>query len=310
MENTSPLINIYENDQELLFKKVNFFSLILPNYIEKQYNGLFKELTADERDNFLTYYIASFKKMDMITKEYGNVIKDFFLAKIKEIYKIPNLVSFNEDNELDEMPLDELDEDKVEENDDDNEILKDEISHYLIKNSLVTGATFLNEMKIFKLIKNELNNLQPNLYVDIDNFLNYSLLYFSMNAPIKKDNLPIAGYERVEFKYPDKDKNAQKINVTAKGINVIVTCHEMLKGIFDIFNEKSFMTDKIRGHNYYQSYLRQVVNNYYLEQWEWSFGLHMWYDLVEKKWNTKESYFKYVSDIFGKDYSQLLDFLL
>ena len=307
------IMDEYDKSSDLLFKKIPFFSLILPEFIKKQFTQITSEFTVKETLTFVREYNNLYKKIDDITKNYGSIIKDFFYAKVKEIYEVPDYIKFNEEEmehpENEKTDMEEIDDEDADE--DMFDMLQDEVGHYVIKNTLLVGAVFINQLKIFELIKDDLNNLQLHMFEDINKFLKYSILYAMSDIPTKDMSFPIAGSEEINLENPDENKNAQNINVTIKGMNVIIVCHEMLKAIFDILSEKSFLTDNIKDSVYKQKYLRKVCNNYYIEKWTWFFGIYMWSELIEKKYKEeKESYFKYVSNIFGTEYSKLLDFLM
>jgi len=312
--NITPIITEYNNNPDLLFKKISYFNLILPEYIEKQFEQIKSEFIISELNNFENEYSKLVQRMNYITKQYGSLIKDFFLTKLKEIFEVPDFVKF-EDDEMGEPEIsqDESDDDEEEKDDMDDmfELLKDEIAHCLLKDAFVNGGSFIVELKILELIKSELNSLEENIFEDINKFLKYSILLVSNQVPKKNNIMPIAGTSEIKLEEPDENNNAQKIKIKTKAINIVIQLNEISKGLLSLLAEKTFISKKIEGSVYRQRYLRQTVQNYYYEMWHWTYGIYFWNEMIEKRYNKdKETYFQYINRIFGMEYSQLLDFLI
>lgn len=308
----TPIISEYNNNPDLLFKKIPYFNLILPDFIEKQFEQITSEFTKEELENFYYEYNRLVKRLDYISKTYGDLIKDFFLTKLKEIFEVPDFVEFNNDNEMENLEFSEdniEDEDDKEDYDDMIELLKDEIGHLMILDAFVNGGSFVVELKILELIKSELNSLEKNIFEDISKFLKYSILLVSNQVPKKNNMFPIAGTSQIKLEEPDENNNAQKIKITVKGKNIVIVCNEMSKGLLSLLAENKFISDKIKNSNYRQKFLRENIQSYYHEQWHWIYGVYFWNEMIEKRYN-KESYFQFISRIFGMEYNQLLDFLI
>ena len=303
--NIDKIIIAYNDDKELLLKKIAYYNLILPDYMQKQADYLYNTLTDEEKANIVGKYTELANRIAEVDGKYGSVIIDFFKNKIIDVFQIPSHVSFDVSN----TPFGEEDDiesetnfENIELDDETTERLLPYINHYIIKNSLVCGATFYNETKMFSEIKNELNSLEEGLFDDIEKFLKYSLLITFMAIP-EREQLPyIAGNVKNDYR-------EDKIKIMASGKNFVITCHEMLKGVYDIYNEKTFLNPDIENHVYYQKYLRKICNDFYIENWLWTFSYIFWMDLEEKK-KGNQTDFEFAQQVFIQSYESLLNYLL
>jgi len=291
LKNIDQILYVLENE-DLLLKREPFTNSIIVDYTIEQYESIVTNAKPEG-----AYLLLN--KLEKINSEYGKLIIDFYLSKLKEIYKIPDSVKFN--IEEDSQPeFEKSNPEDIEENKFDTERLIETINFENLKNSLINGGAKFNWEKHFFDIKEDLDDLDIDIYPTIINFVNLSF-YQMYYVPEKDSYYPVAGSEQVNIR-----KNEININVT--GVNFVIKTYEMVKGIFEALAQKSW-NDNL--DEYSQKYVRKITGQFYLEHYQWMFSVILWERHIDyfKEIDNKD-YITFLSDIFSMNYSELLKFLL
>lgn len=287
-----------ENAQTLEIRRDSFINSIIENYTISQFLDLSTEFPFDSWDSIEHYYInILLPKVKDIHTEYGQLIIDYFFENVKQKYHLTNYVEYNISDDYG-VEFSEVDEDDIIENDDYNKLFSDEINYIHLKNCIVNGGALHNWDKMFLEIKNDLDLLDLEIYNTTKEFITYSLLLAYKQIPIKAKSL-IAGYEEVNIQ-------STKAVISVKGINYIVVCHEILKGLYDLMAQKTF---PVHLDEYSQKYIRKITSSLYHEKWEWLFSRKM-YELHIDQAPHEESLYKFLLKIFNMQYISLTKFLI
>lgn len=284
-----------------------FLNSVFEDYIISNFNDLQEHVRDTNWNSFGMEYMRLYNKLQQIHKEYGKLIVDYYLAKVREIYQVPEEkiefhISSMDDRE-EEIEMEKIDNDDIEEEVDFNQALRDEMNHLHIKNALVNGGALYKWDKLFTEIKDDLDLIDPEIYPVVTKFCKYAQFAMYAQIPVRGMEEMIAGSEQLQFPKDDEKKTVVKI----KGTNFVIVCHEILKSIYDIYAEHSFPRH-LPPHA--QKYVRKLTSDLYYEKWVWMFGRKLFEIHVDKKYDGKESYHMYLFHMFKKNYTDLLAFLM
>lgn len=284
-----------------------FLNSIFEDYILSNFTDLQGHVTETDWNRFAIEYMRLYNQLQQIHKKHGKLIVDYYLAKVKEIYEVPDekvefRISQLNDRE-EEIEMQKVDNEDIEEEVDFNQALRNELNHLYINNILVNGGALYKWDKLFTEIKNDLDLIDPTIYPVVTKFCKYAQFAMYAQIPVRGIEEMIAGSEQLEFPKDDEKKTVVKI----KGTNFVIICHEILKSIYDIYSEHSFPRH-LPPHA--QKYVRKLTSDLYYEKWAWLFGRKLFEIHVDKKYDGKESYHLYLFHIFKKSYTELLQFLM
>lgn len=283
-----------------------FIDSVFEDYIMSNFNDLQAYVRETNWNSFGMKYMALYGKLEELHKKHGKLVVDYYLAKVKEIYNIPeDKIQFQLDDTEQEIEESEVDKEDVDEEPDFNQALRDEMNHLHIKNALVNGGALYKWDKLFDEIKDDLDLIDEELYPTITEFCKYAQFAVYAQIPVRGLKEMIAGSEQLQFPKDDEKKTVVKV----KGTNFVIVCHEILKGVYDIYSEHSFPRH-LPPHA--QKYVRKLTSDLYYEKWAWMYARKMFEIHVEKKYNKNEdeSYHMYLFHMFKKPYTELLQFLM
>lgn len=191
------------------------------------------------------------------------LIKDF-IDYMRYEFRIPDEVEIDiDDQEIELRPSEqEVVDDLISENKHDNKTFIKYIEHYMLKNCLVNGGSIFLLLDVIS----DMYSSKPEIYQIFKTFL-YGAVLLTYNQPIERgSNLPTLGESKVEI-------SEECIKIKVKGGNVIVKMVEVVKGLLDIQNERTYPNEL---DTYTQQYLRTVCNSYYYEAWMWRIFTEVW----------------------------------
>lgn len=191
------------------------------------------------------------------------LIKDF-IDYMRYEFKIPDEVEIDiDDQEIEWQPSEqEVVDDLVSENKHDNKTFITHIEHYMLKNCLVNGGSIFLLLDVVA----DMYSSKPEIHKIFKTFL-YGAVLLTYNQPIERESvLPTLGESKVEI-------SEDSIKIKVKGGNVIVKMVEVVKGLLDIQNERTYPNEL---DTYTQQYLRTVCNSYYYEAWMWRIFTDVW----------------------------------
>lgn len=289
---------------QLDLKNEPFLNSVMDDYLISNFNDLREYVKDANWEPIVQKYMSLYYQLQEIHKKHGKLIVDFYLAKVKDIYNIPeDKIQFQLDDTMEEIENEKIDKEDIEEEEDFNTALRDEINHLHIKNALVNGGALYNWDKLFTDMKDDIDLIDPEIYPVIANFCKYSQFVSYAQIPVKGMNEMIAGSEQLEFPEDDKEKTVVKV----KGTNFVIVCHEILKGVYDIYSEHSFPRH-LPPHA--QKYVRKVTSDFYYERWAWMYARKMFNVHINSKFENQEPYYKYLYRVFKMEYPELLKFLV
>lgn len=286
-----------------------FLNSVFEDYIISNFNDLQTHVRETDWNRFGMEYMKLYTQLQEIHKEHGKLIVDYYLAKVKEIYNIPedkvefHISQLNDREEEISCENCKIDNEDVEEEVDFNQALRDEMNHLHIKNALVNGGALYKWDKMFDEIKDDLDIIDKDIYPVVTKFCKYAQFAMYAQIPVRGLEEMIVGSEQLEFPKDDEKKTVVKI----KGTNFVIVCHEILKGVYDIYAEHSFPRH-LPPHA--QKYVRKLTSDLYYEKWSWMYARKMFEIHVDKKYNHDESYHMYLFHMFKKPYVDLLTFLM
>jgi len=290
---------------QLDLKNEPFLNSVIDDYLLSNFNDLREYVKDANWEPIVQKYMSLYYQLQEIHKKHGKIIVDFYLAKVKDIYNIPeDKIQFQLDDTMEEIENEKIDKEDIEEEEDFNTALRDEINHLHIKNALVNGGALYNWDKLFTDIKDDLDLIDPEIYPVVTDFCKYAQFVAYAQIPVKGVGEMIAGSEQLEFPEDDNEKTIVKV----KGTNFVIVCHEIMKGVLDIYSEHSFPRH-LPPHA--QKYVRKITSDLYYERWVWLFGRKLFEIHVDKKFNEngEDPYYIYLYKIFKKPYNELLQFL-
>lgn len=286
-----------------------FLNSVFEDYILSNFTDLQGHVRENDWNRFGMEYMKLYTQLQEIHKEHGKLIVDYYLAKVKELYEVPeekvefHIASMNDREE--EITMEKIDNDDVEEEVDFNQALRDEMNHLHIKNALVNGGALYKWDKLFTDIKEDLDLIDPEIYPVVTKFCKYAQFAMYAQIPVRGMEEMIVGSEQLQFPKDDEKKVVVKI----KGTNFVIVCHEILKSVYDIYSEHSFCRH-LPPHA--QRYVRKLTSDLYYEKWAWLYGRKMFQIHIDSKYDKDkdEPYYMYLFHIFKKPYTELLQFLM
>ena len=291
------------DDKQLDLLSDPFLNSIFEDYVISNFNDLQSNVRDRDWNSFGMEYMRLYQKLEQIHKEHGKLIVDFYLAKVKEIHNVPeDKIQFQLDDKMEDIEEQEIDKEDIDEEPDFNQALRDEMNHLHITNALVNGGALYNWDKLFTEIKDDLDILDPEIYPVVNKFCKYAQFAVYAQIPVKGMKEMIVGSEQLEF-----DREKKKTKVLVKGTNFVIACHEILKGVYDIYAEHSFPRH-LPPHA--QKYVRKITSDLYYEKWAWMYARKMFEIHVDKKYNNEEPYYMYLFHMFKKPYTELLQFMM
>lgn len=289
--------------EKLELKKEPFLNLNMENYLLSNFVELKDYIPEKYWEQVGMKYMSLYQKLQVMHEKYGKIVVDYYLAKVKEIYQIPeDKIQFQIEDTEQEVECCKIENEDVEEEPDFNQALQDEINHLHLKNALVNGGALYNWDKLFDDIKDDLDLIDKDIYPTVTQFCKYAQFVAYSQIPVRGMDEMIAGSEQIQF-----PEDEEKTIVKVKGTNFVIVCHEILKGVYDIYAEHSFPRHL---PPFAQKYVRKITSDFYYERWAWLYARKMFNVHINSKYNNDIPYYKYLFNVFKKNYSDLLTFLV
>lgn len=231
---------------------------------------------------------------------YKERLQNLAIDLVREMYDVPDSIDLKamietktpEEGCAECQPEEEIsDERKME--------LQPEIEKRRILNSIVHGCAVYQWTSAYHLVRNELNEMNPNFvesYNRLSACVNYWNWMYYFAPMMEAGQMPVLqGVNQV---------NIEKKEIQASGMNFPVLIHELSKGVMDYII--SIGIPDLEENEL--KYVYREADKYSHEQWHYFFGPTLWKALLDSADVTSKELPKIVSKIAQMSYPELASF--